>query len=81
MRTTIPIDDDVLSKARKVAEKLNQPFRRVINDALRAGLQLVEEPADAKPYKTIPHKMGLMPGRNLDNVQELISQVELEDRK
>jgi hypothetical protein len=47
-----------------------------VNEALRAGLQAVEEPARSRAYQTQPHKLGLKAGRNLDNIQELIAQVE-----
>lgn len=76
MRTTLTIDDDVLDTARSVAERLNTPFRRVINEALRAGLQAVEQPGKTRPYTTHPHKLGLKGGRSLDNIQELLAQVE-----
>lgn len=76
MRTTLTIEDDVISRAREVAAKLHTPFRQVINEALRTGLQAVEFPAPAKPYRTTPRKMNLKPGRNLDNIQELLAQVE-----
>ena len=79
MRTTINIEDDVLDQARKVAAKLQQPFRRVVNEALRAGLQTVENDKQSKPYKTKPVKMGLKPGLCIDNIQELLAQVEGED--
>jgi hypothetical protein len=79
MRTTLAIDDDVLSRAKAVAAGLNVPFRRVINEALRAGLDVVAEPGPQKPYTTKPHKMGLRAGRNLDNIQELLAQTEGED--
>ena len=81
MRTTLTLDDDVLDKARAVAAKLNLPFRRVVNEALRTGLQAVEEPPRTRPYRTRPHKMGLKAGRNLDNIQALLSQIEGEDRR
>lgn len=76
MRTTINIDDDVLERARAVAVKMKTPFKAVVNEALRAGLNHVEKPAKQKPYKTKPHPMGLRPGRNIDNIQELLSQIE-----
>ena len=81
MRTTLTIDDDVLDRARSVAERLRAPFRRVVNEALRAGLQRVEEPARIRPYHTRPHRMGLKAGRSLDNVQELLAQIEGEDHR
>jgi hypothetical protein len=81
MRTTLTIDDDILDKAKSVAVKLHAPFRRVINEALRAGLQTVEEPPQIRSYHTHPHKMGLKVGRNLDNIQELLAQIEGEDHR
>jgi hypothetical protein len=76
MRTTLNIDDDVLERARAVAAKLRTPFKTVVNEALRAGLDQVEQPANQRPYKTRPHAMGLYEGRNLDNIQELLAHVE-----
>jgi len=81
MRTTITIDDDVLDRARLAAGRLRAPFRLVINEALRAGLSTVEAPARVRPYRTQPHQLGLRAGRNLDNIQELLAQVEGEKRK
>lgn len=79
MRTTLTIDDDVMERARAVATKLRTPFKVVVNQALRAGLDQVEQPAKQQPYKTKPHKMGLRHGRNLDNIHELLAQIEGED--
>lgn len=76
MRTTLNIEDDVLDRARAVADRLKTPFKRVVNEALRAGLRTVEEPARVRPYETHPCKMGLKAGRNLDNSQELLALVE-----
>ncbi len=81
MRTTLSIDDDVLDRARAVAAKMRRPFRAVINDALRAGLDQVEQPARQRRYRTEPHAMGVRSGRNLDNIQELLAQIEGEDSR
>jgi hypothetical protein len=79
MRTTINIDDDVIDEARAIATRLHRPFRQVVNEALRAGLEAVESTTESKPYRTSPHNMGLKQGRNLDNIQELLTQIEGED--
>jgi hypothetical protein len=81
MRTTITIDDDVLERARAVAAKLRTPFKTVVNEALRTGLDHVEQPANRRRYKTKSHAMGLRSGRNLDNIQELLAQIEGEDSR
>jgi len=81
MRTTLNIDDDVLERARALSAKLRSPFKKVINEALRAGLEHVEKPANQRPYVTKPHPMGLSPGLDLNNIQELLAQVEGEDAR
>ena len=81
MRTTLTIDDDVLERARAIAAKLRTPFKTVVNEALRVGLDHVEQPAKNQRYKTEPHAMGLKSGRNLDNIQELLAQIEGEDSR
>ena len=79
MRTTINLDEDVLDKARALKDKLDLPFKAVINQALRIGLVKVEQPAKQRSYRTKPHAMGLRKGYNLDNIQELLAQAEGED--
>ena len=79
MRTSLIIDDDIFEGARAIATKLGTPFKTVVNEALRVGLDQVEQPAKSQRYKTEPHAMGLISGRNLDNIQELLAQIEGED--
>ncbi len=81
MRTTLSVDDDVMERARALAAKLRMPFRTIINEALRAGLDQVEQPAKQRPYKTKPHAMGLRPGRYIDNIQELLARIEGQDSR
>jgi len=76
MRTTLSIDNDVIERARDVAAKLGTPFKSVVNEALRVGLDHVERPAKVRRYKTKPHTMGLRPGHNLDKRQKLLAQIE-----
>ncbi|MDA0989477.1 MAG: DUF2191 domain-containing protein [Verrucomicrobia bacterium] len=81
MRTTIVIEDDVLDRARSASRKLKVPFRRVVNEALRAGLESLESAAEARPYRTEPHAMGLRAGLSLDNIQNLLAQLDGEDQR
>jgi hypothetical protein len=81
MRTTLTIDDDVLDRARVLADRLRAPFRQIVNEALRAGLQAVEEPPPSRSYCTQPNDLGLKAGVQLDNIQELLAQVEGEEHR
>jgi hypothetical protein len=44
-------------------------------------LEEVAKPATQRPYQTEPHAMGLRPGYNLNNIQEVLAQAEGEDFK
>ncbi len=79
MRTTITLDEDVIDRARALKDRLHISFQAVINQALRLGLEKVEQPTKRRRYRTKPHAMGLRRGYNLDNVQELLAQAEGED--
>ena len=81
MRTTLTLDRDVAEQAKKAVAKLGKPFKQVVNEALRVGLELIQRPPKVKPYRYKPHNMGLRLGINLDNVQEVIAQIEGEDAR
>jgi len=81
MRTTLTLDADVASKARRGATKLGKPFKEVINAALRLGLDQLLQPPPAKPYRTISRPMGLRQGFSYDNIAELIARAEGEDHQ
>lgn len=81
MRTTLTLDDDVLEWARLLAARTRKPFKTVVNEALRMGLTGLEQGARQRPYVTTPRAMGLQPGYDLDNIQELIAQIEGESAR
>jgi hypothetical protein len=81
MRTTLTLDADVASKARKGAARLGKSFKEVINAALRLGLEQLLNPPAAKPYRTKPRPMGLRQGFSYDNIAELIARAEGEDHQ
>ena len=81
MRTTLTLDPDVSAKARKGAARLGQPFKLVVNSALRLGLAELLKPVPAKPYKTKARPLGLNEGFSYDNVSELLARAEGEDHK
>jgi len=76
VRVTIILEDDVVERVRSAATRLRTPFRKVVNEALRAGLEKVEASATQRPYSTEPHEMGLKPGVDLDDIQGLLARIE-----
>ena len=79
MRTTLTLDPDVAARARQGAARLGRPFKSVINEALRIGLDAVLAPPASKPYVTVARPLGLREGFNYDNVSELLARAEGED--
>jgi hypothetical protein len=79
MRTTLTLDPDVAAKAKKGAARLRKPFKKIVNEALRIGLDQILKPAPAKRYRTKPRPLGLRAGLSYDNIAELIVRAEGED--
>jgi hypothetical protein len=81
MRTTLTLDEDVIEKARNLATRFHKPFKAVVNEALRYGLDCQGKSSSVKPYRTQPREMGLKAGVSLDNIQDLLARLEGETRK
>ena len=76
MRTTLTLDPDVAVKARRGAARLKRPFKAVVNEALRIGLDEVLKTAAAKRYRTKPRPLGLREGFSYDSISELLERAE-----
>jgi hypothetical protein len=81
MRTTLTLDEDVAAAVRRLTRQLGRRFKDVVNEALRHGLPLLQQPPPTKVYSTQARPLGLKPGMSLDNVQELLSQLDGEDER
>ncbi len=77
MRTTLTIEPDVARrlKARMREEKL--PLKKVVNDALRAGLSKTSRKPDAK-FAVEPHSCQFKAGIDLDKLNQLVDELEAE---
>jgi hypothetical protein len=58
MRTTLTLEKDVAAKLSDCAAKLKKPTKDVVNQALRIGLEKLNEPIETKPYITKSRAMG-----------------------
>lgn len=81
MRTTLTLDRDVADKAKAIVRQSGRPFKQIINEALRCGLEQLQAPAKRKRYRAPVYSMAVRDGLNLDNIQELLSQIEGEDSR
>jgi len=76
MRTTLTLDDDVGAKLRQRCRRTGLPFKTVVNEVLRLGLNVEPALAPQQPFQIQARSLGLRPGVRLDKVAELLEQVE-----
>lgn len=77
MRTTLTIDDQIAAILKKRAFETGKPFKDVVNETLRAGLESDQAMAKARPYKLEPVPMGEpQRGINLDKALQLAGELE-----
>ncbi|MBA3300898.1 MAG: antitoxin [Thermoleophilaceae bacterium] len=71
MRTTVTLDADVAAAVKRLQRERGVPFKRALNDALRAGLS---GPSERVPFGAFD--MGLRPGVDLDKALRLAGELE-----
>lgn len=64
--------------ARLTAEsrRRGQPFKQVVNDLLRAGIEATRKSAPRRPFKVTTRPLGMRPGLDYDDVGALLEQLE-----
>jgi hypothetical protein len=77
MRTTVTIDPDVEALLKKAMRERGEPFKQVLNNAVRDGLRMAQEKPE-KPFRQRTFDMGL-PLVDLTKVNALAA--ELEDQE
>jgi hypothetical protein len=75
VRTTLTLDEDVAAGLRRAARTTGRPFRAVVNEALRAGLE-VQANRPPVPYTVTPFDLGLRKGLEIDSISELLERLE-----
>jgi predicted transcriptional regulator len=82
MRTTLTLDDDVAARLKAAVRKQRRPFKALVNEALRGGLDAMENPrASREPFRTAGFDLGPSLLGSLDNIEEVLSRVEGEDHR
>jgi hypothetical protein len=82
MRTTLTLEDDVAALLTRAQKSRKTSFKRLINEALRRGLQAMNTlgPKKKKVY-TRTYNVGKVLVPNLDNISEVLAPAEGEDYK
>ncbi len=77
MRTTLTLDDDVALKLKIESQRAGRPFREIVNDTLRRGLDSRRATSQRRAFEVTARHLGdLKPGLSLDNIAELIERAE-----
>lgn len=77
MRTTLTIDDDIARKLKAIAHRKRIPFKRVVNDTLRLGLQSARKPKrEHPPFRVEAAHCGFLPGVDVGKLNQLTDELE-----
>ena len=78
MRTTITLDPDVDALLRRATLERGIPFKKAVNDAIRAGL-MRSRPQRTAPPATPTFRMGTEPGLPWDKALRMAADLEDEE--
>ncbi len=76
MRTTLNIDDYILRQIKEEAHRSGRPLKKVVNEALREGLEQLQRPVPTIPYKCKTYAKGYPPRIDFDKALELAAALE-----
>lgn len=76
MRTTIRLDEDLLTQVKATAARTGRTLTSFVEDALRQAMARTEAQAATKPYRVKGFRGGLRPGVNLDSNADTLDLME-----
>ena len=80
MRTTLTIDDNIARQLKEIVHRSGKPFKTVVNEALRAGIENNRIAGVTRPYRLKPVSMGEVTGpHDLDKALQLAGHLEDEE--
>ena len=75
------LDKDVAARLEQAVKKRRLPFKTVVNEALRAGLAVIDKPAEGQAFRTVGFDLGPSLVGSLDDVHGVLARVEGEEHK
>lgn len=77
IRTTLTLDDRIAAQLKRIAHDTARPFKAVVNETLRAGLQARAAAGGARPYRLEPASLGEpCPGYDLRKALAIADELE-----
>jgi hypothetical protein len=78
VRTTVTLDRDVERILRETAVRTHKPFKKVLNETLRAGIEQATGMGQAEPFILRSRPMGLRAGYDPAGFNQLADDLEAE---
>jgi hypothetical protein len=79
MRTTLTIEEDVAQQIRQRMADKKLPLKRVVNDALRAGLSKAGKKERTPRFVVKPWPCQFLPGIDRDKLGQYLDQLDTEE--
>lgn len=76
MRTTITLDADVYRKLESETRRTGRSFKEVVNEHLRRSLAAGKPETRRTPFRVNAQPMGIQPGVDLSNIQQLLDELD-----
>jgi len=75
MRTTLTLEEDVATELGRLRKARNEPFKRMVNAVLRAGLATLgaKRALKARRFRSEPISLGTPRLKNLDDISEVLA--------
>jgi hypothetical protein len=79
MRTTLTLDDDLAARLKELAREGDQSFKEIINEVIRRGLSVGEQPGEEpKAFQVLPKACGFKPGIDPLKLNQVYDDLEIE---
>lgn len=78
MRTTVTLDRDLERMLRETAARTHRPFKKVLNDTLRAGIEQSTGMGQSEPFVVKAQLLGLRAGHDPAGFNRLADDLEAE---
>jgi hypothetical protein len=76
VRTTLTIDDDIAVLVDQKVRRSGGSLKGTVNRLLRLGIIADEQNETPAPFVVEPLFMGVRPGQNYENIEELLEELE-----